>query len=74
MTEIKLGGGIEGLLLTTVQGNANEDRLHKEFWHLNEDLWRIFGMQTSNAMRNGHIKILFCDFFCLKTIQKTVPS
>lgn len=31
MTEIKLGGDIEGLLLTTVQGNANEDRPHKEF-------------------------------------------
>lgn len=31
MTEIKLGGDIKGLLLITGQGNANEDRLHKEF-------------------------------------------
>lgn len=31
MTAIKLGGDIKGLLLITVQGNANEDRLHKEF-------------------------------------------
>jgi len=31
MTEIKLGGDIKGLLLITVQGNANEVRLHKEF-------------------------------------------
>lgn len=31
MAEIKLGGDIKGLLLITVQGNANEDRLHKEF-------------------------------------------
>lgn len=31
MTEIKLGGDIKGLLLITVQGNANGGRLHKEF-------------------------------------------
>ena len=74
MTEIKLGGDIKGLLLITVQGNANEVRLRKEFWYLNEDLWRIFGKYTSNARRNGHIKILVYDFFSLKTIQKTVPS
>lgn len=31
MTEIRLGGDIKILLLITVQGNANEERLHKEF-------------------------------------------
>lgn len=30
-TEINLGGDIKGLLLITVQENANEERLHKEF-------------------------------------------
>lgn len=29
MTEIKLGGDIKALLLITVQGNANEDRPHR---------------------------------------------
>lgn len=56
-TEIKLGGDIKSLLFKTVQGNANEDRLHKEFWHLNEDLWRIFGIKVLNTRGNGHIKI-----------------
>lgn len=37
---LKSGWGRHSLLLITVQGNANEERLHKEFWHLNEDLWR----------------------------------
>lgn len=31
MTEVELGGDIKGLLLIPAQGNANEDRPHKEF-------------------------------------------